>query len=121
VSLCNTSGGHGEARNHVVTYHSQNFAIGRLAKHGLGFAGSTSILDLAFGEAIHITVHGLNKCNLCIANLSDDVLGSILVDAKRHFSFEIPEIDEGHTFVVVANNNVTLVEMMNDPLLLPEL
>jgi hypothetical protein len=41
--------------------------------------------------------------------LLGDVLGSILINAKSHFSFEIAEINKGHTFVVVANNYVTLV------------
>ena len=80
-----------------------------MAKHGLGFAGSMSILDLTFGEAIHIAAHGLSECNVCIVHCLDDVFGSILIDAKSHFSFEILQINEGHTFFVVANNNVTLV------------
>jgi hypothetical protein len=54
-------------------------------------------------------MHSLNKLIVCIVHCLDDVLGSILVDVKSHFSFEIPEINEGHSFVVVANNNVTLV------------
>jgi hypothetical protein len=80
-----------------------------VAKHGLGFVSSTSVFDLALGEAIHIATHGLNKHNVCFVNCFDDVLGSILNNAKSHFSFKILEIDEGHTFVVVANSNVTLV------------
>ena len=106
VSICNSSGGHGAACNHVVTYHPQKFAICWVAKYCLGFVGSTSALDLAFGEAFHFAVHGLNKRNICIVHCLDDVSDSILVDAKSHFSFEIPEIDEGYTFVVVANNDI---------------
>ncbi len=54
-------------------------------------------------------MHSLNKRNMCIIHCLDDVSGGILVDAKSHFSFKNSEINEGYTFVVVANNNVTLV------------
>ncbi len=85
VSNCSSGKGNGAACNHVVTYHFQNFAIGWVAKHGLG----------------------LNECNVCIVHHLDDVSGSILVDANSNFSFKILEINEGHTFVVVANNDIT--------------
>jgi hypothetical protein len=85
-----------------------------VAKHGLGFGGSTSILEITLSEAIHIAAHGLNERNICIIHCLDDVLGSIFINAKSHFSFEILEINERHTIVVVANNNVTLIEVNDE-------
>jgi hypothetical protein len=75
--------GHGAAGIHVVMHHSQYFAIGWVAKHGMGFAGSTSILNLMFSEAVHSAAHCLNKCNICIIHHWDDILGRILQESLQ--------------------------------------
>ncbi len=94
VSVLNSGRSHGTVRYHAAMYHSQEVAVGWVPQHSLHLPSLSRVLHFTFGKAFYVPSYSLHE-------------------RKCHYGLELPEVEVGHAFVVVLQDNVACISIQN--------